>query len=303
MAKYNYGYDSGIILDRCHACKGVWVDANEAQALAQYVKGHPKLNRLADSMAAHVRENEEWKQDTRVAGATVLYAWLGLAVPISDDTPKSSVPFVTYSLIIANALILLYIYHFIFDVQPFFETYGVISASVSAGRDWHSLVSSMFLHAGLLHLCGNMLFLWIFGDNVEDRMGHFRFLLFYLAVGVVASSAFVLLHPGSTRPLVGASGAIGGVIGAYVVYYPRARLRLFVLLRPSRPITIAAGWYVCAWFAFQLFNTAREMHGSVGVAFSAHVSGFVAGALFALLHRSLTGADAQPPSPRSRTTG
>lgn len=287
MEKSNYGYDSGIILDRCHACGGVWADADEVQALARYAKGHPKLDRLAESVATHVRESEERTQDAQAAGVAMGYAWLGLAIPYADDTPKKTVPFITYALILTNMCIMLWMYYAVRDWTSLLDVYGMAVADVIAGRNWETLVTCMFFHAGALHLCGNMLFLWIFGDNVEDRVGHFRFLLFYLAAGIAASAAFILLHADETQSCVGASGAISGVIGAYAVFYPRARLRL---LLPGRRITIAALWYIFAWFSLQLLSTLFEMHGMGGIAFSAHVGGFTAGVVFAWLHTLITRA-------------
>ena len=287
LEKHNYSYDSGIILDRCHACGGVWADATETEALARYVKGHPKLDRLADSMAAHVRDSAERNHDLHVAGDAVACAWLGLAIPYADDTPKKTIPVFTYALILTNTCIMLWLYYGLRDWSSVFDRYSMKAADVTAGRNWETLLTAMFLHAGMVHLCGNMLFLWIFGDNVEDRIGHFRFLLFYVAVGIAASLAYILLHADTTRGCIGASGAISGVIGAYIVFYPRARLRILI---PGRCITIAALWYVLAWFAFQLASTLTAIHGGGGIAFSAHVGGFIAGVVFASLHTAITRA-------------
>lgn len=286
LEKYNYGYDSGIILDRCHACKGVWVDGDEVQRLAQYVKGHPKLDRLAASVAAHTREAEDFNQDIVAAPAAMLYAWLGMAVPVADDTPKKTVPFVTYTFLFVNVLIMGWLYYAVYDWDEIFQTYGMVPANVVAGRGWIGLITCIFLHGGLMHLVGNMLFLWVFGDNVEDRLGHFLFLLFYLAAGIIASLFFLLLHTSSTDPAIGASGAISGVVGAYLVFFPRARLRLLTLFPPYQPLTVAVVWYAIAWFVFQLVYVLVELHGTVGIAFSAHLGGFIAGVAFAMLHKS-----------------
>jgi membrane associated rhomboid family serine protease len=138
-----------------------------------------------------------------------------------------------------------------------------------------AVLVSLFLHGSLAHLAGNLLFLWVFGNNVEDRLGPAAFLGFYLAAGVLATLAHVALQPTSTVPLVGASGAIAGVMGAYFVWFPNARVLSWVFLFPLR---IRARWLLLYWFASQFFLNPNE-----GVAWAAHVGGFVVGVLLALL--------------------
>ena len=287
LEKYNYGYDSGIILDRCHACEGVWADADEVQRLAQYVKGHPKLDRLAAAMATHTREAEDFRHDVQVAPEAILYSWFGLAIPYADDTPKKRIPIFTYALLFANVLVMLWLYYAVYDWSEVYNTYGMVPANVVAGRDRGTLITCMFLHGDLGHLVGNMLFLWIFSDNVEDRLGHLLFLVFYLATGIVASLTFLLFHSSSTTPVIGASGAISGVVGAYAIFFPQARLRLLTAVPPYTSVTIPATWYVLAWFVFQLLYMFVELHGSVGVAFSAHVGGFMSGVVIAILYKAI----------------
>jgi membrane associated rhomboid family serine protease len=138
-----------------------------------------------------------------------------------------------------------------------------------------ALVVSMFLHGGLLHLAGNLLFLWIFGNNIEDRLGSVRHLLFYLAGGVVAAAAHVVVQPASTVPVVGASGAIAAVMGAYLVWYPNAPVRVLALF--VLPVTVRAKWFLGLWFVLQFFTGAGS-----GVAWVAHVGGFVFGVFMAM---------------------
>lgn len=149
---------------------------------------------------------------------------------------------------------------------------------VEPGTPWRTLVTSMFLHGGWLHLLGNLWFLWVFGNNVEDAMGHARFAGFYLLCGLAAAMAQVVVDPGSLIPMVGASGAISGVMGAYAVLYPRVRIHTLVVLvvlffRVSLPAWVMLGY----WFLLQLAGTGVEQVG--GVAFWAHAGGFLAGAL------------------------
>ena len=143
---------------------------------------------------------------------------------------------------------------------------------------WVALISSMFLHAGWLHLGGNMLFLWIFGNNIEDRMGAVPYIVFYLLSGFAAAAAHIAVQPDSTVPVVGASGAVAGVMGAYLVLFPNVKIRtlfLFLLLRD-----ISAKWLLGFWFVFQFFTSPDE-----GVAWVAHVGGFIFGAIVALIFR------------------
>lgn len=153
-----------------------------------------------------------------------------------------------------------------------------MSCVVEPGTPWRTLVSSMFLHGGWLHLLGNLWFLWVFGNNVEDAMGHARFAVFYLLCGLAAAMAQVVVDPGSLVPMVGASGAISGVMGAYAVLYPRVRIHTLVVLvvfffRVSLPAWVMLGY----WFLLQLAGTGVDQVG--GVAFWAHAGGFLAGAL------------------------
>jgi membrane associated rhomboid family serine protease len=140
-----------------------------------------------------------------------------------------------------------------------------------------TLVTSMFLHGSFMHLAGNMLYLWVFGNNIEDVCGHFRFVLFYLLCGLVAAFAQALPNPASEVPMIGASGAISGVLGAYLLLFPHARVRVLVPLFLVFFTTIRAGWLLGFWFVFQLLNGLGTSSAEGGVAFWAHVGGFIAG--------------------------
>jgi rhomboid family protein len=150
---------------------------------------------------------------------------------------------------------------------------------LGAGRTWYTPISSMFMHGGWLHLIGNMWFLWLFGNNVEDSMGHFRYLIFYLLSGIAAAATQTFMSPSSVLPMVGASGAISGVMGAYVILYPRVRVHMLVVLvifitRIVVPAYVMLGY----WFLLQLLG-GSVASGEGGVAFWAHVGGFLAGAV------------------------
>jgi membrane associated rhomboid family serine protease len=206
-------------------------------------------------------------------------------IPIRDDNPVRGLPVATPLLILGCMGVYLWLLSLSPEARVEATTVlgfmpGVLFGYGSVGTPWvspfGSIFTAMFLHGGFFHLAGNMLYLWIFGDNVEDRLGHGRFVAFYLICGAIAALAQALLDVRSTVPMVGASGAVSGVLGAYFVLYPRANVLLampFVLAR------IPAFVMLALWFAGQLARSLLIEPGAVGVAFSAHVGGFVAGAV------------------------
>lgn len=214
--------------------------------------------------------------------------------PLRDENPTEIVPFFTIALIAANVAMWFFLQGAGFPeaLESSVCTYGAIPAELTGelapatpgpcplgGRTWITLLSSMFLHGGWLHLLGNMWFLWIFGNNVEDSMGHVRFVSFYVLTGLAAEAAHIAAAPGSPVPMVGASGAISGVMGAYLVLYPRVRVHtLFFFFVFIRVIPIPAWFVLLEWFAIQLLSGLGAPAGNAGVAFWAHVGGFVAGA-------------------------
>ncbi|HEY6598766.1 MAG TPA: rhomboid family intramembrane serine protease [Pseudomonadales bacterium] len=173
------------------------------------------------------------------------------------------------------------------------------------GSSWSTVISSMFMHGGWFHLIGNMWFLWIFGDNVEDAMGPVRFMTFYLICGLAAAAAQIFANPTSIVPMVGASGAIGGVMGAYALLYPRAHVHMFIFLGFYMTTAAVPAIYMLGyWFILQIVSglpglVGEELGG--GVAFWAHVGGFVAGLALALLFRQRTRLDARLRSPPRQT--
>ena len=172
------------------------------------------------------------------------------------------------------------------ELQTFVEYYGVVPAYFS----WGAVLTSMFLHSGWLHFLGNMLYLWIFGDNVEDRLGHGRYLLLYLACGTAAALGQTATNPYSTLPMIGASGAIAGVMGAYFVLYPHSRVLTAVFIVFFLDIIeIPALFFLGIWFLMQLFSGVGSIGANAaegGVAFWAHVVGFASGGLFGALWRA-----------------
>ena len=216
-------------------------------------------------------------------------------IPIRDENPTRRIPFVNYALIAVNVLVFLWQLSLGTQGEAALYTLALIPLDVTQGLDLgdaRAVLTSMFMHAGLAHLLGNMLYLWIFGDNVEDALGHFRYLFFYLAGGFAASAAHILLHPASTVPTVGASGAIAATLGAYLLLFPNQRVVTLIplgfFLQVARlPAILVLGM----WFVLQLFQGTLSlgMEQLGGVAFWAHIGGFVFGMLLGPLLRRREG--------------
>jgi membrane associated rhomboid family serine protease len=230
--------------------------------------------------------------------------------PIRDDNPHFLTPVVSYGLIAANLLCWVLVQGLGMP-QPLIRSvcelglipgevlgrlapgYAVpmgsgLACVITGGQSWYTPLTHMFLHGGWLHLIGNLWFLWIFGNNVEDSMGHTRFAVFYILCGLAAAAMQVASGPDSGTPMVGASGAIGGVMGAYIVLYPRVRVHMLIILGfyVSR-IVVPASFMLGYWFLLQLVGGAVSMgRTGGGVAFWAHVGGFAAGALLIFVFRN-----------------
>jgi membrane associated rhomboid family serine protease len=198
-------------------------------------------------------------------------------IPLRDTERTYSTPFVTMLIIAVNAAAFL----FELSLDPWSRNhliaiYGLVPAQLHA----LSFLTSMFLHGGWLHIIGNMWFLWIFGDNIEDTLGHLQYLAFYLLCGCAAAATQIAVSPGSWVPTIGASGAIAGVMGAYLVKFPRSRILTLVFFFFITTIELPAALFLVYWFVLQLFSGAGALentHASQGVAWFAHVGGFIAG--------------------------
>jgi membrane associated rhomboid family serine protease len=198
--------------------------------------------------------------------------------PISDVIPSRTRPVVTIALIVINSLVFLYMVALPPRARLYFTAqYALIPAYFS----WAAVVTSMFLHGGWMHVIGNMLYLWIFGDNVEDRLGHGLYLVFYLACGIIAAMGQLVIDPTSTIPMLGASGAIAGVMGAYFVLYPESRVLTAVFILIFFDIVeVPAIFFLGIWFLMQLLSGVGSLgvaSTTGGTAFFAHIGGFIAG--------------------------
>ena len=208
--------------------------------------------------------------------------------PVSDVIPSRTTPFVTIGLIALNAFVFLHQLTLSDrQLQIFVETYGVVPAYFS----WMTVLTSMFMHGGWLHFAGNMLYLWIFGDNVEDRLGHGRFAIFYIGCGAAAALGQMATSPMSSLPMVGASGAIAGVIGAYFVFIPQSRVLTAVFIVFFMDIIeIPAIFFLGIWFLMQFFSGVGSLGADAaagGVAFWAHIVGFAVGGFVGALWRGV----------------
>ena len=213
-------------------------------------------------------------------------------LPIRDENHEiTTFPFITYGLITLN--VLAFIYELTLSdngLNRFLMEYGAVPAKIMVGNDLHALFSAMFLHAGWGHIIGNMLFLKVFGDNVEDQMGHWWFLAFYLITGLAASGAHILLNQGSTVPSVGASGAISGVLGAYIVSFPKNRVMVWVFFSLiAVPAWLMIGFWAAEQFLATVGTVARTEQTTGGIAYAAHAGGFIAGVVLGLIAKGVSG--------------
>jgi membrane associated rhomboid family serine protease len=212
-------------------------------------------------------------------------------IPLHDDVPTIRFPLVTLAIVLLNVAVFLFeltLPRYGLTLGGLYAKAGATPFELAHGLDvppgdlvpwWATLFTSMFVHGGWLHLIFNMLYLWIFGNNVEDALGRVRFLGFYLACGLVATATQVLTDPASAAPVIGASGAVAGVLGAYLVLYPHARVLSVFPLGVIFPVVSVPAWILLAlWFALQAVEAALSFqHADAGVAFFAHVGGFVTG--------------------------
>lgn len=197
--------------------------------------------------------------------------------PFKDENPTRRRPVVTYALIIINVAI--FVGTLFVGINESANEYGMKPAEVLAGQNLHTLFTSMFLHGGILHILFNMWYLWIFGDNIEDVLGRGKFILFYLGAGLAASFVHAISGPASMVPTIGASGAIAGVLGAYIVLYPWAKVYALVFyILATVPALVIIGF----WFVLQLISASVFWAATAGVAYWAHIGGFLAGILLIL---------------------
>jgi len=210
-------------------------------------------------------------------------------IPLKDENPKKNLPFINFLFIISNIFVFIYQPSSEQLLQAFYNSYGLIPnnfTNIFQGETpqllaiLQSLITSLFVHGGFMHLAGNMLFLWVFGDNIEYAIGHINYFFFYIFCGVIAAFTQVFIEPDSVIPLIGASGAISGILGAYIIKFPKNKVTtLFIIIIFIKIVKIRAVYLLGIWFLFQIFqgyfSLGQESMG--GVAWFAHIGGFISG--------------------------
>ncbi len=295
---FEYAPGTGLVVDRCTECKGFYLDAGELKRV-RAITDRQRSVRLTSPDADDVRlldaVHAERSGSGHVAGGGsstgVYFFQLLTGLPVEIDAPRQRFPFVVLALIMANVAVFLFQ---VFSVgisdaeqMEFFMAWGLVPEMLGRGEGWHGLITGMFVHGGWLHLLANMYFLWLFGDNVEDRLNRALFPLFYLLCGLAASGAHAALTAHPDVPCVGASGAISGVMGAYLVLYPRRQMYQILWFIQFK---VSAVFYLLVWLGLQVLFSSL---GGGGVAWFAHIGGFLAGAggLWALQKAGLVRPD------------
>ncbi len=223
-------------------------------------------------------------------------------IPIRDEIKTHRTPIVNYALVVINVLVFLWMFLNSGNLESIYYEYALIPSNFLNGIDLgdvKDIFTSMFMHGGWMHLIGNMLYLWIFGDNIEDRLGHIGYLIFYLAGGIAAALLQTLISPGSQIPMVGASGAIAGVLGAYLVLYPNSRVYTFIPIGFYARVRLVPAVVVLGlWFLLQLISGVGSL-GALdqgGTAYFAHIGGFIFGLIVGWMFKR-RGREPQPAPP------
>jgi len=304
MKKLNYAYDSNIIVDKCETCNGIWTDNDEMMRLAVFRKGNPALDRMGEAIAKNRGEvlNKRYNDESSSNYHNSTGAWfrgtgLRIILPLSDNQERSTFPFIVVAIIAIN--IIVFILQLIFfkndALLQFYNQFGLIpSSAFTSIQGGYSFITSMFLHGSMIHLFGNMLFLWIFGDNIEDRFGHVKFIIIYLFCGIFADIIYVAFNGGSTIPCIGASGAISGIMGAYFLLYPLAKIKTLIY---GAIVDIPAWTYIGVWLGFQItFAYVERNRIGGGIGWMAHIGGFAAGIIIVLFAKYLNKEKENTPS-------
>jgi membrane associated rhomboid family serine protease len=281
MRTFNYASDSNVFLDKCPSCDGIWADGGEVREVARHLKVDPNIRAVTKELVQADRSFRTMDDLAQLGGALgrdvspLVLFMPKIIVPLSDDAPRQKTPVLTIAIIAFCTVLFAAQVFAIDDLNSFFARFGFVPERFPD----FGLVSSIFLHAGVLHLAGNMFFFWLFGDNVEDRFSRLGFVFFFLACGFFAGIAHSIVHWGSSVPVVGASGAISGIMGAYCVFYPTARVKLFFIYTILR---LPAWLFLGVWLLLQLvFALVSRAVGCSSVAWFAHIGGFVFGAVVA----------------------
>lgn len=276
----NYAYDSNIHILQCSHCQGVWLKKGQELQIARHLKGNPHLQRLGEELAKDVYKHRDLqKQKARYSPATLLLLRFTLIpIPLSDIR-ANIVPILTLSLIAFNTLIFIATHLISDQTESILAVFGLTPAIIMQGQQTFTIFTSMFLHANMLHLLSNMYFLWLFGDNVEERLGRSAFVLTYAISGLACTAGILLVGFNNNIPHVGASGAIAGLMGVYLVLFPDSEIKTLFL---GKMQYISARLYLGIWIAIQVIY---GFAGAEGIAWSGHLAGALAGILVGLLYK------------------
>jgi membrane associated rhomboid family serine protease len=287
---FEYAPGTGLYIDRCKSCRGIYLDAGELKKI-HTITGRRRLlgveSPATSDRALHEAMKRERARHGRPkprphssassrssSGAGVYFFQLLTGLPVEVDAQRARFPVITVSLIVINVLVFLFQMLAVNDMSYFYSTYAFIPERLLHGgvKGGLGLLTGMFLHGGFLHILGNLYFLWVFGDNVEDRLNRGLLVVFYLFCGIAAS----LIHAAMTNqpeiPTLGASGAISGIMGAYLVLYPRRRMYQIIFFIQFK---VSVAFYLLFWLGLQILYTGM---GTAGVAWFAHIGGFAVGA-------------------------
>jgi len=293
MQKINYMYDSNVILDKCGQCGGLWADYGEFKKIASYCKGNPQMEALGKSILKSGWSPGKDKKDKdpivelgnflNQPARPIFFFGPRFIIPLKDDIATNIIPYGTIGLLLINILIFLLMLKSGGNSLEIYQKYGLVPSEILSGRGYLSFFSSLFLHGGFMHLLGNMFFLWIFADNVEEHLGLGEFIAFFIICGFWADIIHILTNADSTIPTVGASGAIAGIMGAYFYLFPHAKIKTLVFYQI---IDIPAFILIGTWLALQLLYAAITFGVNTSVAFSAHIGGFFSGIFFIWLYEN-----------------
>jgi membrane associated rhomboid family serine protease len=270
-----FAHGTALYIDRCKSCHGIWLDAGELKRIRAVTAQRHGLGLESPPPAdARLRELARPHRVLQGGGSSpgVYLFQLLTALPVEVDAPRERYPWVTLGLVVTCVATFLYQLFAVDDLEAFARAWAFVPSSVAQGQGLAGLWTHMFLHGGLLHLLGNMYFLWLFGDNVEDRLNRFLYLVFFVSCGLGAAGLHAWLTPDLDIPTLGASGAVSGVMGAYLLLYPHRKMYQVLWFFQFK---VSVGFYLFFWLGLQLVYAAL---GMPGVAWWAHVGGFGVGA-------------------------
>ncbi len=287
MTLINYGYDSNILVNKCPKCHGLWTPKSLLSQFAVYFKGNPTMNALGNDLVREEKTKETIK-DLVELGDTLSHSAAaspsGPILPLGLDFRSKTFPYVTIGIILLNVGAFIYEIINWDTLDTLIHQYGFLPSAVLQNGEYYRFITSLFLHVSILHLSGNMLFFWIFSDNVEDAMGHLKYLFLYLLFGIAGSGFHILLTGDMQTVSIGASGAISGVMGAFLVLYPTAKIKTLIVINT---VDIPAFIYIFAWFFFQMVYGLLLASGNLiaQIGYGAHIGGFLCGVIIAIPFR------------------